>query len=153
MVTSTHSSWGLRLGTLAWWAAAAASVAYWGLRWSAPTASHAPAAVAVAPTLPDSAAIGRLLGGLANATAPAIANHSSPTAASAGLALLGVLAGQESGAGAALIAVDKQPAKPFRVGAPVTEQWVLQRLAPRQAYLGHTADGPSTLTLELPPRR
>jgi general secretion pathway protein C len=151
MVISTHKPWGLRLGTLALWAATAASVVYWGLRLSAPVGGSAPAVAALAPALPDSAAIGRLLGGGAVASAAAVPVGSST--APARLVLLGVLAGQHSGAGAALIAVDKQPAKPFRVGAQVTEQLVLQNLAPRQAFLGATPDGPSSLTLELPQRR
>ncbi len=151
MVISTHKPWGLRLGTLALWAATAASVVYWGLRLSAPVGGSAPAVAVLAPALPDSAAIGRLLGGGAAASVAAVPVGSST--ATARLVLLGVLTGQHSGAGAALIAVDKQPAKPFRVGAQVTEQLVLQNLAPRQAFLGATPDGPSSLTLELPQRR
>ncbi|MDD2608754.1 MAG: type II secretion system protein N [Giesbergeria sp.] len=153
MVISTHKPWGLRLGTLALWAATAASVGYWGLRLSAPVGGSVPAVATLAPALPDSAAIGRLLGGGALASATTAAPAPVGGTATAQLALLGVLAGQHSGAGAALIAVDKQPAKPFRVGAQVTEQLVLQSLAPRQARLGATPDGPSSLTLELPARR
>ena len=51
---------------------------------------------------------------------------------------------------AALIAVDGQPAKPFRVGAVVDEGLVLQSLHPRQARLGASVDGPATLTLDMP---
>ena len=55
--------------------------------------------------------------------------------------------------GAALIAVDGKPAKPFRVGAAVDEGLVLQALGPRQAQLGRDADGPATLTLDMPLKR
>jgi general secretion pathway protein C len=65
-------------------------------------------------------------------------------------ALIGVLAGRSSGGGAALIAVDGKPAKPFRVGAAVDEGLVLQSLDPRQARLGARVDGPATLTLDMP---
>ena len=68
-------------------------------------------------------------------------------------ALIGVLSGRNSGGGAALIAVDGKPAKPFRVGAAVDEGLVLQALGPRQAQLGRDADGPATLTLDMPLKR
>ena len=60
--------------------------------------------------------------------------------------LIGVLSGRSSGGGAALIAVDGKPAKPFRVGAAVDEGLVLQALAEARAlgylrcYLETTAD-------------
>ena len=67
---------------------------------------------------------------------------------------MGVLAGQQSGGGAALIAVDGQPAKPFRVGAVVVDgELVLQSLGRREARLGASRGAPTTLTLELPPLR
>ena len=68
-------------------------------------------------------------------------------------ALIGVLSGRNSGGGAALIAVDGKPAKPFRVGAAVDEGLVLQALGPRQAQLGRDAGGPATLTLDMPLKR
>ena len=64
--------------------------------------------------------------------------------------LIGVLSGRSSGGGAALIAVDGKPAKPFRVGAAVDEGLVLQALGPRQAQLGGQMGGPATLTLDMP---
>ena len=68
--------------------------------------------------------------------------------------LVGVLAGQQSGGGAALIAVDGQPAKPFRVGAVVVDgELVLQSLGRREARLGASRGAATTLTLELPPLR
>jgi len=66
--------------------------------------------------------------------------------------LQGVLAGNAS-QGAALIAVDGKPAKPYRVGATVAEGWVLQAVQGRRVSLGATLDGPQMLSLELPVKK
>jgi general secretion pathway protein C len=66
--------------------------------------------------------------------------------------LQGVLAGGAE-AGAALIAVDGKPAKPYRVGAVVADGWVLQSAEGRRVSLGAAMNGPSTLTLELPAKK
>ena len=153
MVTTTdNTGWGVRLATLTLWAAAAASAAYWGLRLSVPLGGVVPAVAVAALVAPDVAAINRLLGGT---VAPAASEkpQAPEPAAKAQLTLLGVLAGQRSSLGAALIAVNGQPAKPFRVGAQVADGLVLQALAPRQARLGATPNGPAALTLDMPPRR
>nr|WP_325341104.1 type II secretion system protein N [Xylophilus sp.] len=128
--------------TFVLWAAAAAGAAYWGLRLSAPRDEvdvpvRLPAAAA-----PDAAALARVLGAVPQAAAPAASRY----------VLLGVLAGRSSGSGAALIAVDGQPARPYRVGATVAEGVVVQSLGHRQAQLG-PAGGAATVQLELPPRR
>lgn len=148
MVTNTDRSWGVRLATLALWALAGASVVYWGLRLSAPAAGLPVLAVAGARPAPDAQALARLLGAVA---APAAAMAPVAGAASR-FALIGVLAGRTSGGGAALIAVDGQPAKPYRVGAEVDAGLVLQALGPRQAHLGAALDGPAALTLDMPQR-
>ena len=146
MVTNSYSKWGVRLGTLVLWAAAGASVVYWGLRLSAPSATSSAPAVAPAPVVMDAQALARLLG-----AAPAAPGVSAPVAPTASrFTLIGVLSGRSSGGGAALIAVDGKPAKPFRVGAAVDEGLVLQSLDPRQARLGASVDGPATLTLDMP---
>jgi general secretion pathway protein C len=54
--------------------------------------------------------------------------------------------------GAALIAVDGKPPKPYRVGAPVDEGIVLQSVESRRAVLAGP-DGAPVLTLDLPPLR
>ncbi|MFT4243404.1 MAG: general secretion pathway protein C, partial [Acidovorax sp.] len=51
--SNSHSPWGVRLGTLALWALAAASVVFWGLRLSAPRAGLGVPPVAPAPIAPD----------------------------------------------------------------------------------------------------
>ena len=146
---SPHQRWSVRLSTLVLWALALASVAYWGLRLLAAPAGLAVPAVAPAPPAPDAEALARLLRAQPSQTA------APPVAAGPGrLVLLGVLAGQRSGGGAALIAVDGQPAKPFRVGAAVVDgELVLQSLGRREARLGASRSGATTLTLELPPLR
>ena len=147
MMTNSYSKWGARLGTLALWALAGASVVYWGLRLSARPVGLTVPVVAPAAVAPDAQAMACLLGVPAAGAAAARAPAASLTSR---FALIGVLAGRSSGGGAALIAVDGQPAKPFRVGAAVDEGLVLQSLDPRQARLGASVDGPATLTLDMP---
>ena len=148
MQTRSHQPWGVRLGTLAIWALAAASAAYWGLRLTArPPGMPAPTA-APAPVAADMQAMARLLGAVTAQTPQAAA---APV--SSRFALVGVLAGQQGGSGAALIAVDGKPAKPYRVGATVDAGLVLQSLGPRQARLGAGQEGVATVTLEMPLRK
>ena len=148
MQTRSHQPWGVRLGTLAIWALAAASAAYWGLRLTArPPGMPAPTA-APAPVAADMQAMARLLGAVTAQTPQAAA---APV--SSRFALVGVLAGQQGGSGAALIAVDGKPAKPYRVGATVDAGLVLQSLSPRQARLGAGQDSAATVTLEMPLRK
>ncbi len=147
MLLNPPSSWLPRAGTFVVWALAAASVAYWGLRFSsAPAGPLAVPAVSAMATASDPAAVARLLGAGVAATSQA-----APSLASR-FSLVGVAAGNSS-RGAALIAIDGKPAKPFRVGAVVEEGLVLQSVAPRRAVLGSGVDGPVSLTLEIPLRK
>jgi general secretion pathway protein C len=123
---------------------------FWGLKLSAPRQVLAvpqaggPAAVQV-----DGAAMARLFGVQEGAPAAAPA---APTR----WRLLGVMAGKNSGGGAAVIAVDDQPAKVFRVGTVVADGLVLQSLrsdAPRAVTLGAGVDGPAAMTIALPALR
>ncbi|MGE0496802.1 MAG: type II secretion system protein N [Ramlibacter sp.] len=144
MLTNPSSRWWPRTGAFALWALAAASAAFWGLKFS--SAPVGPASVQVAQPLPpaaDPAAVARLLG-----AGPAAAPVAAPSVASR-FALVGVVAGRAHG-GAALIAVDGKPAKPFRVGAVVEDGLVLQSVAPRRAVLGPDLKGPAAFTLEIP---
>ena len=145
MVTNTDNPWGLRLTTLVLWLLAVASSVYWGLRLSTPSGGLAVPAVFTSLPAPDVQAMARLLG------AGAVALPVAPVSSSASrFALVGVLAGRQSGGGAALIAIDGQPAKTFRVGATIDTGLVLQSLGPRQAQLGASRDGPAALTLQIP---
>ena len=150
MVTNSYSKWGVRLGTLALWAVAGASVVFWGLRLSAPSAAALVPAAAPTPVAPDAQALARLLG--AAPAAPGAAPVAPVASLASRFALLGVLSGRSSGGGAALIAVDGKPAKPFRIGAAVDEGLVLQALGPRQAQLGGQVDGPAAVTLDMAPK-
>lgn len=144
MVSTVQSLWGTRLATLALAALAAASAMYWVLKWPA-----APAPISAADSPPaapvDSAAVARALGGGAapvmNAVAPASSRFS----------LAGVVSGGVH-RGAALIAIDGKPAKPYRVGAVVDGQWVLSSVQPRRAVLAPQGGGAADagITLELP---
>ena len=143
MMAISQSKWSLRGLTLVVWALAAASVAYWGLRLLARPGAPAlaPLAASISVTA-DPAVVARLLG----ATPAQIAPQASLASR---FALSGVVAGAPGG-GAALIAVDGKPARPFRVGSLVEEGLVLQSATARQATLGQTRYGPALLTLDMP---
>ena len=150
MVTLSRNPWSPRLAAGFLWAGAAALAVFWGLKLSAPRQVLAvpqaggPAAVQV-----DGTAMARLFG--VQEGAP-VAAPAAPTR----WRLLGVMAGRNSGGGAAVIAVDDQPAKVFRVGAVVADGLVLQSLrsdAPRAVTLGAGVDGPAAMTIALPALR
>jgi general secretion pathway protein C len=127
-------------------ALAAASASFWALKVSAVnTATSAPAAATTGPVVIDAASVARALGGGSGA-APTVAPSASLASR---FAMLGVVADQHS-AGAALIAVDGKPAKPYRVGDVVEDGLVLQSVKGRNAALGPVS-GAAVLTLELPP--
>lgn len=65
--------------------------------------------------------------------------------------LWGVVAGA-SGQGSALIAIDGQAPKAYRVGQALSEGVYLQSLSPRQARIGASAQGPDLFVLTLPVR-
>ena len=128
--------------------AAAASVVFWVLKFpsgsavlNAPvvqSAGQATAALAEQPSIRMARALG------VQAPAPEVS-----IAQSARFQLWGVVAGA-SGQGSALIAVDGQPPRAFRVGQAVTEGVVLQGLGPKQAQLGASVQGPALFLLSLP---
>ena len=143
MMALSQSKWGLRGLTLVVWAMAAASVAYWGLRMLARPPAFVPAPlVANVPVPPDPAVVARLLGATAAQATPQASLASRFT-------LSGVVAGAPGG-GAALIAVDGKPARPFRVGGLIEEGLVLQSATARQATIGQSRDGPALVTLDMP---
>ena len=145
-VLSTSSRVALPVVTLLVWGAVAFSAVAWGLRWSATGTAPSNATVA-AQALPevDVSAAARSLG------AAPVQAAAAPTLASR-FQLQGVMAGGPD-AGAALIAVDGKPAKPFRVGAVVADGLVLQSAEGRRISLGASMDGPQTLVLELPAKK
>lgn len=94
----------------------------------------------------DPVAVARLLGANPVAAAPA----AQAASLASRFALLGVVS-ERTHDGAALIAIDGRPARPYRVGAAIDEALVLQSVQARQAVLANSVDGPPVLTLELPP--
>ncbi len=143
---SASSRLALPAATLLVWGAVAFSAVTWGLRWSATGAapSNATTAAQALPEL-DVSAAARSLG------AAPVQAAAAPTLASR-FQLQGVMAGSPN-AGAALIAVDGKPAKPYRVGAVVADGLVLQSAQGRRVTLGAAMDGPQSLVLELPAKK
>jgi general secretion pathway protein C len=145
-VFGTLSRLALPLASLLVWGAVAFGAVTWGLRWSAMgvTPGNTTASAQTLPEVDVSAAARSLGAGPTQAVA-------APTTASR-FQLQGVMAGGPD-AGAALIAVDGKPAKPYRVGAVVAEGWVLQSAQGRRISLGATMGGPQTLVLDLPAKK
>ncbi|MFZ4479601.1 MAG: type II secretion system protein N [Rhodoferax sp.] len=146
MKTQSLSVWWLRIATFSVAALAAASAAYWVLKWTAATAAapQLPSAPALLrPAQTDPQMVARLLGGQ-----KAVVAALSDSAASR-FRLLGVVAASASN-GYALISVDGKPARPYRVGAAVNDSLVVRSVAPRSAALAPSADAPASFTLELP---
>ena len=139
-------AWLPKVLTAALWACVAFSAVSWGLRWSAggPVQGAAMAAPQALPDV-DTTAASRSLGAIPAqvAAAPSLASR---------FQLVGVLDGGPN-AGAALIAVDGKPPKPFRVGALVDDGLVLQGTETKRVSLGAGVQGPSSLMLDLPAKK
>jgi general secretion pathway protein C len=132
--------------SLVLWAVVAFSATSWVLRGSGNDMASSLSTPQEERTLEaDATATARSLGLVAAGpvAAPALASR---------FQLVGVIAGGPT-QGAALIAVDGKPAKPFRVGAPVAEGLVLQSVQGRRVTLGAGGDAAATLMLELPARK
>jgi general secretion pathway protein C len=147
MVSNSGSRWAVVAGTFVLWGLVAASAVYWGLKLSSASRSAPAAPVARTAPPPDPAVVAKLLG-----ASPAAATATPVASLSSRFQLIGVVAGPDGG-GAALIAVDGKPPKPYRVGAPVDESLVLRAVEPRRATLAPSMQAPASVTLELPPRR
>ena len=143
MQTQSITIWRLRAVTFLLAALAAASAAYWGLKWTASAPSQASAAMVFsdAPQA-DPQVVARLLGGGRTAAAPV-------ESAASRFKLLGVVADLAKG-GYALIAIDGKPAKPYQVGAPLDDALILQSVSARSASLAPSAEAPASVILELP---
>ena len=136
----------LHLATLLVWALAAYSAVVFVLRWDVDgDVINAPSAVGQGQSqgLPDvdALAVTKALG-----AAPA----QSPSASAASrFVLVGVMDGGPA-QGVALISVDGKPAKPYRVGQPVSEGLVVVATGPKKAELGPQLGASATLVLDLP---
>lgn len=133
------------VAAFALWALAAGSALFWALRGATP--APAPAPVAGTASLPpvDVQAVARALGAVA--AAPVAAPPPPPIASR--LALRGVVT--QGGRGAALLSLDGQPAKPYRVGAAIEDGWRLHAVTPHAATIAAT-DGSQRATLQMPER-
>ena len=147
MQTDAFRLWSTRIVTFGIAALAAASVVLWGFKVWGLSTPGVPSAVLVEP-LPSGSAqtIARALGG-GLASAPAAVPNSAPAASRYNL--IGVVAGRVR-AGAALISVDGQEAKPVRVGSLVDNEMVLESVTGRQAILASSTGGLEKLMLEMP---
>jgi general secretion pathway protein C len=149
MQSNSQSIWWPRLAAFVLAGLAAASAVYWGLKWPGPSAnSIASSVTAAASQTSDPQALARALGGGIGAGAPVV-DLAMPGVGSR-LALVGVVANGKNG-GAALISVDGKPARPYRVGARVEDNLVLQSVGLRSASLAQSANSPANVTLEMPP--
>jgi len=141
-----------RVAVLGVWALVALSAAYWGLRlFTTPMPVPAQTPVAVADAMPRGD-LARLLGPDPVVVADEAPAEAEPLA-DARFSLVGVVSPRGSSTsptGVALIAVDGQPARAFRVGAPVDGRVVLQTVAHNRVTLG-PRDGAATVALELAP--
>jgi general secretion pathway protein C len=147
MVSNPGNRWAVAGTTFVVWGLVAATAVYWGMKLSSAGSSAPVAPVARGAVVPDPAATARLLG-----ATPAAAATAPVASLSSRFALQGVVA-ESDGGGAALIAVDGKPPKPYRVGAPIDESLVLKSVDARRAVLAANVQAPPAVTLELPLRR
>ena len=146
MQTDAYRLWSTRIVTFALSALAAASVVYWGLKvWGLSTPAVPSSALVEPMSAVSSQAIARALGG----GMAAVATASTAAPAASRYDLIGVVAGRIR-AGAALISVDGQDAKPVRVGNLVDNEMVLESVNGRQAVLSASTGTAAKLTLEMP---
>ena len=146
MQTDAFRLWSTRIVTFGIAALAAASVVLWGFKVWGVSMPAVPSAALVEP-LPSgsSQTIARALGG--GHAAQAAVPNAAPAASR--YSLVGVVAGRVH-AGAALISVDGQDAKPVRVGSLVDNEMVLESVIGRQAILASSTGGSEKLMLEMP---
>ncbi|MEO6294188.1 MAG: hypothetical protein ABIO88_16380 [Burkholderiaceae bacterium] len=122
-----------------------------GVYWAMKFVTVKPVNAAFAATSPavvlDSKAIAKLLG------APdLVATQAVITPASSNYALFG-LAVTKTGSGVALISTDGKPAKPYRVGSKVADEWVLKSISRTDAILATAMNAADGMKLELPVRQ
>jgi general secretion pathway protein C len=161
-----------RLSAFVIWALVAAAAVFWALRLGASpiaTPAHAgtvstaaaargdlarllgspPATVAPVEVVPDAAGRFKLIGVMAPRGASLPSAVPSPAASvPAGSDSAGRIAGQ----GVALISVDGKPPRPYRVGASIEGEFVLQAVAARGVSIRNASSAQAPMIrLELPP--
>ncbi|MEQ1535644.1 MAG: type II secretion system protein N, partial [Burkholderiaceae bacterium] len=141
------NTWTLRLFTFMVWAAVGLCAAYWAFKFVTTTPVEATAAMVKPAVVVDTKAIAKLLG-----ATDSIAMQSVNSSSKVKLSLFG-LATSPSGQGIALIAIEDKPAKPYQVGAKVTDDLVLKSISKVDAVLAASATAPDGPKLELPVRK
>ena len=135
-----------KLSAFVIWALLAACAAFWALRLVARPAQVPPQALPVALEQALKGDMSRLFPARPLPQAAALAPASSR------FQVLGVVAPKahpQSAEGVALIAVDGQPPRPYRVGARVEADLVVQSISQHTVQLG-PKDGPAAFSLDLP---
>jgi general secretion pathway protein C len=141
------NTWTLRTFTFLVWVAVGLCAAYWAFKFVTTKPVEATAASATPAVVVDTKAVAKLLGATDNVAAKPVI-----TAPSVKLTLFG-LATTRSGHGVALIATEDKPAKPYRVGAKVTDDLVLKSISKVDAVLATSTEAPDGPKLELPLRK
>ena len=129
------------------WLAAGLSAGYWVLLAWGRTPATPVAAAPMALPVADAALVARALGVLPTVAPTDMAQ--APVAAPSRYVLLGVVAVGPA-QGAALIGMDGQPPRPYRVGAVLDGGLVLQSVGRSSVRLGPALQGPATVELSLP---
>ncbi|MFY9478511.1 MAG: hypothetical protein WAQ08_12765 [Aquabacterium sp.] len=139
-----------RILALLVWAAVAASLAYWGLRWMARPAAVPPGTSSVAlSSTPPRSDVTRLLSPPANAAYEPSAPSQQAMLASR-LQLVGVVAPRRQGeSGVALLVVDGKPARAYKTGHAIDGDLVLQSVTQQGVQIGPSG-GPAAVNLNLP---
>jgi general secretion pathway protein C len=129
------------------WLVAGLSAGYWVLLAMGRTPVTPVAAAPLALPVADPAVVARALGFLPAVVAADVAQAPAPVPSR--YVLLGVVA-VGAAQGAALIGLDGQPPRPYRVGAVLDGGLVLQSVSRNTARLGPALQGPATVELSLP---
>ncbi|NBD19390.1 hypothetical protein GTZ97_01710 [Aquabacterium fontiphilum] len=133
------------------WAAVAASLAYWGLRWLAPATGVPASATSVKLGGHIQGDYRRLFVAQSDQTA---SGEPAPDPGAAAqlvsrLRILGAVASAGTGGGVALMSIDGKPPRAVRVGSVIDGDMVLLALNQRQAEIGPAA-GPALARVDLP---
>ena len=128
----------------------AMSVAWWSLKF---VGARAPTLIATTPSAPipggEQADLSKVFG--APISSPtALAGMPAAINPATRFSLIGVVANRAS-TGVALISVDGKPARPYRVGSLIEENYHLKSVAARSAVLEPSAPAERQFTLELTP--
>ncbi|GAA6143302.1 type II secretion system protein N [Hydrogenophaga sp. 5NK40-0174] len=143
MLTSGQSSgWPAALAALLW-LLVALSATYWGLRWAGRSEWTPVNTSLQSPVEANPVAVAMLLD-----STPADAPEAEAPVVQTRLALMG-LVNQRGEEGAALIAIDDKPPRPYRVGSVVADGLILRSVSAQGVRLS-TEDNARELELDMP---